>query len=304
MKRNLQNRELLKGYLFAIGATAIWSANFIIARGLSTSITPVTLAFWRWVVAVIVLLPFALKYLIAEWNIVKKNILYLAITAFLGVTTFNTLLYFAGHTTTAMNLSLISITFPIFIIILSQFFLNDPVTVHKSVGIVIVAVGVVLLITKGNIYILMNMSFTIGDLFMLIASVVFAVYSILLRRKPKQMGVLSFLLSTFILGLIFLFPFYIWEYSTTPRVQFETKTVLAILYIGIFASLIAFILWNKAVAAVGPSKAGMVYYILPLFSGALAYFFLNESISMIHFYSMLLIVPGILIANYDRKKDK
>lgn len=304
MKRNLQNRDLLKGYLFAIGATAIWSANFIIARGLSTSITPVTLAFWRWVVAVIVLLPFALKYLIAEWNIVKKNILYLAITAFLGVTTFNTLLYFAGHTTTAMNLSLISITFPIFIIILSQFFLNDPVTVHKSVGIVIVAVGVVLLITKGNIYILMNMSFTIGDLFMLIASVVFAVYSILLRRKPKQMGVLSFLLSTFILGLFFLFPFYIWEYSITPRVQFETKTVLAILYIGIFASLIAFILWNKAVAAVGPSKAGMVYYVLPLFSGTLAYFFLNESISMIHFYSMLLIVPGILIANYDRKKDK
>jgi len=111
----LQNRQI-SGYLFATGATAIWSGNFIIARGLNESIPPISLAFWRWVVAVIVFLPFALKPLIDEWDILKENIPYLSVTALLGITIFNTLIYFAGHTTTAINLSLISITFPIFIV--------------------------------------------------------------------------------------------------------------------------------------------------------------------------------------------
>jgi drug/metabolite transporter (DMT)-like permease len=107
-------QHTISGYLFAIGATALWSGNFIIARGLNERIPPVSLAFWRWVVAVIVFLPFVLKPLIAERDILKSNIPYLSITALLGITIFNTLIYYAGHTTTAMNLSLIAITFPIF----------------------------------------------------------------------------------------------------------------------------------------------------------------------------------------------
>ncbi len=302
MDRKHLNRHLFAGYIFAIGATAIWSANFIIARGLSTSITPLTLAFWRWVVAVIVFLPFALKRLIIEWENVKKNIPYLILTAFLGITTFNTLIYFAGHTTTAINLSLISITFPIFIIILSRFFFKELFTLNKSVGILLVAAGVISLITKGDFSKLLNLSFAIGDLWMLLASIIFAVYSILLRRKPKELSIWSLQLSTFIIGLIMLFPFFIWDSFTTPPFVFESRTVFAILYVGVFASISAFVLWNKAVVSVGPSKAGMVYYTLPLFSGFLAWTFLGEEISIVHFYSMLLIVPGILLANYESKK--
>ena len=297
-----QNRQQFTGYIFAIGATAIWSANFIIARGLSTSITPITLAFWRWVVAVIVFLPFALKKLISEWDLVRKNIPYLIITALLGITIFNTLIYFAGHTTTAINLSLISITFPIFIIILSRFFFRELFTVNKGIGILLVAAGVISLITRGDFSRLLNLTFAIGDFWMLLASIIFAVYSILLRRKPNELSIWALQLSTFILGLIMLFPFFIWDSITTPHLVFETRTVFAILYVGIFASLSAFILWNKAVVSVGPSKAGMVYYTLPLFSGFLAWFFLGEAISIVHFYSMLLIVPGILLANYESKK--
>lgn len=280
-------------------ATAIWSANFIIARGLSNSITPITLAFWRWVVAVLVFLPFTYKKLISEWCTVKKHLPYLLLTAFLGITTFNTLIYFAGRTTTALNLSLISITFPIFIIIFSRFLFKELFTLNKAFGILLVAAGVISLITKGNFSSLLNLSFAIGDLWMLSASIIFAIYSILLRSKPEELSIWSLQLSTFILGLIMLFPFFIWNAITTPSPVFEIRTVLAILYVGIFASLTAFVLWNKAVVTVGPSKAGMVYYSLPLFSGLLAWFFLGEEISIIHFYSMLLIVPGILLANYE-----
>lgn len=296
------NQAVFFGYLFAIGATAIWSGNFIIARGLNDSIPPVTLAFWRWVVAVIVFLPLALKPLVAEWAILKENVPYLCITSLLGVTIFNTLIYFAGHTTTAINLSLISITFPIFIVILSRIFFRELITVTKGIGIILVAAGVVLLITNGTPSKLLTISFAIGDVWMLVAAITFAVYSMLLKRKPKGLSIWAFQLSTFILGVIFLFPFFVWEYVSVPTVEFDTTAIGSIFYVGVFASLAAFVLWNKAIMAVGPSKAGMTYYTLPLFSGFLAQLFLKESISMIHLYSAVLIVPGIFIANYAPKR--
>ncbi len=296
------NRQILSGYLFALGATAIWSGNFIIARGLNESIPPITLAFWRWVVAVIVFLPFALKPLVGEREILKENLPYLSLVALLGVTLFNTLIYFAGHTTSAVNLSLISITFPVFIVILSRIFFRELITVNKGIGILLVATGIVLLITKGSPSELLDLSFAIGDLWMLLAAFIFAIYSMLLKRKPAKLSIWAFQLSTFLLGLIFLFPFFVWEYATVPPVIFETKTILSILYLGIFASLSAFILWIKAIMMVGPSKAGMIYYTLPLFSGLLAYLFLKEEISMNHFYCVLLIVSGIVTANYESRK--
>lgn len=300
----MPKRQALYGYLFALSATAIWSGNFIIARGLSESISPISLAFWRWVVAVIVFLPFAIKPLIGEWDILKENLPYLSITALLGITTFNTLIYFAGHTTTAINLSLISITFPIFIVILSRFFYREAITINKGIGILLVAVGVILLITKGAPSILLNLTFAIGDIWMLMAAIIFAIYSLLLKRRPEKLSIWTLQLSTFILGLIFLFPFFLWDCATSSPAIFDTKTIFAILYVGIFASLSAFILWNKAIVAVGPAKAGMVYYTLPLFSGTLAYLFLQEDIGMLHLYCALLIISGILTANFESNRVK
>ena len=302
LKNKTQIRRALPGYLFAIGATAIWSGNFIIARGLNQSIPPVSLAFWRWTVAVIAFLPVALKPLIVEWPLIKKNLPYLCVTALLGITAFNTLVYYAGHTTTAFNLSLISITFPIFIAILSWIFFGEKITAAKGLGFLIVAAGVLFLITKGNLTRLLEITFAIGDLWMLLAAFIFAVYSILLKRRPEGVSILAFQLGTFIAGLLFLSPFFFIEYAAAPHFVLEMKTVFAILYVGIFASLVAFIFWNKAIAALGPSKAGMLYYTLPVFSGIASYLFLDERLTPTHLFSMLLIFAGILIANYESRK--
>jgi len=299
----LQNRQIISGHLFAIGATALWAGNFIIARGLSDSISPINLVFLQVGCCRNCVLPFALRPLISEWDILKENIPYLSITSLLGITIFNTLIYLAGHMTTAINLSLISISFPVFIVIFSRIFFGERITPNKGFGIILVIIGVITLISKGDFSRLLNISFAIGDVWMLMAAIIFAIYSILIKYKPEKLSIWAFQLSTFILGLIFLFPFFIWEYVAAPPVKFDTKTVCSILYVGIFASLSAFVLWNKAVMMVGPSKAGMIYYILPLFSGGLAYLFLKEGISIIHFYSMLLIVSGIFTANYESKKS-
>ena len=299
---NNTRQQALYGYLFALGATAIWSGNFFVARGLSDIVPPISLAFWRWVVAVIVFLPFALKPVIAERQQLLQNIRYLSVTALLGITVFNTLIYVAGHTTSALNLSLIAITFPIFIIALSRLFYGEKVTTNKMLGIALVTGGVVVLTTKGELSVLHNISFAVGDLWMLSASFIFAIYSILVKQKPNDLSIWSFQLSTFSIGLLFLFPLFVWESITVAPVNYDVSTVLSILYVGIFASLAAFVFWNKAIVTIGPSKSGMVYYTLPLFSGFLAYLFLNESIDMIHLLSALLIVAGILTTNRISKK--
>ncbi len=293
--------SIATGYLFALGATAIWSGNFIVARGLSDHIPPVSLAFFRWMTAVLVFTPFAIKGMIREWPLVRQHLVYFCITSFIGVTCFNTFIYIAGHTTTAMNLSLIAITFPIFIMIFSRFFFQEALCIKKGTGVILVFTGVVFLITRGAPSTLMNISFAVGDLWMLAASVLFAIYSLLLKRKPGGISVYSLQFTCFVMGLIFLLPFFVWEQSQVHGDLLNQTTIPAILYVGIFASLCAFVLWNQAIVTLGPSKAGMVYYTLPLFSGFLGYLFLNETMGILHFFSMVLIFSGIVITNHESR---
>ena len=299
-----ENKNTVLGTLYALGATAIWAGNYIIARGLNDVIPPVTLAFWRWLVAVAVFTPFALKNVKAQWHIVKHNIGYLSLTALLGVSAFNTLLYIASHTTSAINLSLMSLTFPIFMVILSIFFLREKITIIKGIGICLVITGVIVLVTKGKLATLFSLRLAIGDIWMLLGAFVWSVYSLLLKRKPEDISAATFQYSTFVIGLLFLLPFYLWESAIAQPVQFEIGIVFSILYIGVVSSLIAYYLWNRAVEIVGPTKAAMIFYTSPLFIGFLAFIFLKEKIGMVHLYSALLIIPGIVAANYDSGKHE
>lgn len=289
-------KPMLIGFVCAIAATILWSGNFIVARGLSEVIAPLSLAFWRWVVAILVLLPFAIKPLLARKAWMKKHLGYLSIVSLLGVTLFNSLIYLAGQTSSAINLSLIAITFPIFILILSRIFLSEVISWNKLFGIVLVAAGILLLISKGDVLVFSQLSFAQGDIWMLIASLIFAIYSMLLKHKPAGISVPAFQLASFILGWIFLLPFYLLELFWLPPQALDPSMVASFLYIGIFASLVAFILWNKAIAIIGAVNAGMVYYSLPIFSGILAIVILDESVTTLHVYSTLLVLMGIILA--------
>lgn len=168
----------------------------------------------------------------------------------------------------------------------------------KMLGIICVLFGVVLLLTKGEFNRLIHTSFSIGDIWMLIAAMAFAIYSVLLRKKPKPISVWSFQFTTYIIGVILLFPLMLIEQKSQPAVPLNLTAAYGILYGGIFASLVGFILWNKAVIAIGPVKAGMIYYTLPIFSGGLGAVFLGEAMTVNHLYSTFLITSGILIANW------
>jgi drug/metabolite transporter (DMT)-like permease len=290
--------SLWAGYGFALGATALWSGNFIVARGLTDAIPPVSLAFFRWLTAVLVFAPFALRGVASEWPVIRRHLLFMVVTAFLGVTCFNTFIYIAGHTTTAMNLSLIAIAFPVFVVLFSRVVFKEVLHLKNAAGIAVVLTGVICLITRGEFARLMAVRFVAGDLWMLAAAVIFAVFSMLLRHKPPGISVYSFQFTLFCLGLLFLVPFFIWEQAGFSGQSLTRTTVPGILYVGIFASLCAFLLWNRAILTLGTPKAGIVYYTLPLFSGFLAYLFLGESIGLIHGISLVLILTGILMANH------
>lgn len=302
MKKLFMKQSIPTGIILAILATVIWSWNFIIARGLHDAIPPVSLAFYRWLVATIVLAPIALRKSIREYGVIKENIKYILITSFLGVTVFNTLIYIAGKTTEAINLSLIAISSPIFIIIFSLIVFNEKISLKKIIGIALTITGILVLLTRGKISVLLNISFAKGDLWMLIAAMIFAVYSILVKKRPTELSRTTFLFSTFTIGLFFLIPFYIIDLIAHPLPSFNLEITTAILYIGIFASVAAFFLWNRSIEIIGPSNAGLIYYTLPLFSTLWAILFLNETAEALHFISMFMILTGIITAGDTDKK--
>lgn len=298
MSLNSSSRDSVSaGYMFAIVAVIVWSGNFLIARGATELLPPITLAFLRWSVAFIAILPFALGKFRQDWAVIKQHLPYLAVVSVLGVSLFNTLIYFAGHTSPALNMSLISITSPIFIMIFARIYFQEAITINKLFGIVMVATGIIVLLSKGDVASLMDIRFSIGDVWMLLAAGSWAVYSILLKKKPEGISVWSFQLSTFALGLVFLAPFYLWEASHTAPIEITEQLLLILVYLGVFASLTAFLLWNKAVNVLGPAKASMVYYTLPIFSGLLAAIFLQEAIASFHLICGGLIISGIVLAN-------
>lgn len=286
-----------KGILFALLATFLWSVNMVIASGVKEHIPPIGLAFWRWTVACVVLTPLALRATITDFKIVKKHIKYLLLTAILGISIFNTLIYFAGKTTSAFNLSLMAISIPLFIIGISRIVFKEKVSNLAIAGIITIITGVLVLISKGSLDALLRINFAFGDLLMLLACFFFACYTLLVRKKPKELEPKVFLYSVFVIGTLILLPFYLWENTYLEKVIIDSKTLLIISYVGIFASLVSFYLWNEAIGLIGTSKTALIYYLIPIFSGILAYFFLGQSIEFIQIISMAIIVLGLLITN-------
>lgn len=286
-----------KGILFALLATFLWSVNMVIASGVKEHIPPIGLAFWRWTVACVVLTPLALRATIIDFKIIKKHIKYLLLTAILGISIFNTLIYFAGKTTSAFNLSLMAISIPLFIIGISRIVFKEKVSNLAIAGIITIITGVLVLISKGSLDALLRINFAFGDLLMLLACFFFACYTLLVRKKPKELEPKVFLYSVFVIGTLILLPFYLWENTYLEKVVIDSKTLLIISYVGIFASLVSFYLWNEAIGLIGTSKTAVIYYLIPIFSGILAYFFLGQSIEFIQIISMAIIVLGLIITN-------
>lgn len=302
MQSKLSN-HIVQGFLLAIIATLLWSGNFIIARKVSHTISPISLAFYRWACASLVLFPFAYKKVITELPHFKANWKILSLIALTGIALFNTFVYVAGHNTTAINMALIGTTSsPIFATIMAVVFLKERLSFYRIIGMILCILGIVLLISKGSWEVLLSFKFSSGDAWILAGAFAFAVYNILVRKKPIHISALSFLLIIFVFGTLMLFPFFILEQSIVKAsIEWSNSLIGSILYLGIGTSVLAFWCWNLAISKLGAGRTVLFGNLIPIFSTLEAVLILGEAITPIHFYSGILVIAGLVIANFSFK---
>ena len=282
-------------YLLLILTVLFWSGNFVLGRGVNEMIPPVALAFWRWTGALIILLPFSIKGMLRQRAEIRKHIGILTVLAILSVTNFNTFIYHALQATTVANTVLVNSTTPIFIVLVASLGFRDRFTIRQTVGVTISLIGLVWIVSHGRPAVLLNLRFSKGDLWTLAAALSWAVYTVLLRKRPKHLDPLPFLTALIGIGLFFLVPVYIWEIRSGATFQLTPPVLASFVYVALFPSVLSYIFWNRAVAIVGASKAGIFMHLMPVFSILLAYILLGETLAVYHVIGMLFIFCGIML---------
>ncbi len=282
-------------YLLLVLTTLFWSGNFVISRGMHTEIPPLALSFWRWLFALVILVFFALPHLYRQRRIVRRHLGFICIQGVLGVAAFNSLIYMAVQSTTAINAVLVNSCIPVLIAVCSWVMFKEVMHPRQCLGVLVSLVGVTLIISRGEPGSLLELDFNRGDLLVLLAALVWSLYSTNLKRYPPELHPFAYLLSIVIAGLVCISPMYAIELAQGQTFQFNGSTFLSILYVAVFASVLAFIFWNRAVRTVGANKAGPFIHLMPVFSSILAMIFLGERMYGYHLAGIGLIFAGIAL---------
>ena len=288
-------------YILLTLTMVFWGGNVVFARAVADDVPPLNLSFWRWVVALVVLLPFGLRPMWEQRRMYLRQWKLVTLLAILSVSVFNSFLYLAVQYTPAMNVILITSVIPAVTVLVSWILFRDRVAWRMAAGSFIAFVGVLAIIARGDPRIILDLGFNRGDLFALVSVVTWAFYVALFRKLPRELHPVGFMQAIIIVGLVFIVPFYGRELIAGDVIVVSRNAVLAILYVGVFASAFAFIFFNKGVTAVGGSRAAQFNYLTPVFGGAMAIIFLGESLEWFHALGVAFIFPGIyLTANRGR----
>jgi drug/metabolite transporter (DMT)-like permease len=286
-------------FLLLALAALFWAGNALLGRALHQEIPPVALAFGRWSVATLLLLPFTWRHLRRDRAALVGGWPILLILSVLGVSTFNTLLYHAAHTTTATNIALMQTAMPAAIVGMEFLLFSRRPSGAGLAGAGLAMAGAAAVVTRGDFRSLLRMDLVEGDLWMVVAMLAYALYSVLIPRRPDT-HLLSFLAATFIMGTALLFPVYLWELRAQGSPAWSAGVIAAIVYVAIFPSILAYLFWNRGVETVGASQTGLFVCLVPVFTALLAVPLLGETLESFHLVGFGLIVGGILLFR-DRK---
>lgn len=285
-------------YLLLVLTTLFWSGNFIVSRGMHAEIPPFTLSFWRWMTALLILSFFGVSHLWRQRQLVRQHIRFICLQGFLGVTAFNSLIYLAVQSTTAINAVLVNSCIPVLIAVWSWILYREVMTVRQCFGVLVSFSGVFLIIFRADIASILALEFNRGDMLVMVAAVFWALYSANLKQYPEGLHPFAYLSGIVLAGLLCIFPFYCFELTQGKTVQINLGTVAAIIYVALFASVMAFIFWNRAVREVGANSAGPFIHLMPVFSTILAVIFLDEQIYFYHAIGIALIFTGITLTTF------
>ena len=279
------------------------SSNLIVARGGVEFVPPISLAFWRWTFVFIILLPFTYLSLKKNYSIIKKEYKKLFFLGSMGCGVCGAFPFLAGETTTVTNMGIIYTSSPIFIILISAIFFQEKINFLKIIGLISCLIGVFAIIIKGDLDLLINLNFTIGDLWMLAAAVGWALYSIYLFYWKSELSIFQRFTLVSLFGALSLLPFYIAEEFLVARTVFNEEFYMWVLFAAISPGIIAFTLYTQAQKSLGASLTGFTLYIFTIYGAIYGYFIFDEKLETFHYVGTALVFLGVYLAkkNYEIK---
>jgi len=285
-------------YLLLSFTAFFWSANWVVGRATVGQVPPVALAYWRWVLAVLFMLPFAWPHLKRDWPAIKRHWKSLAALGVVGTGYHNMFSYLGLQYTTATNGVMLNSAIPVFIIALGVMFFGQRIAVLQLLGVAVSITGVLTILARGDLAVLAQFQLNGGDLILLASMVQWALYTLALKWRPPDISSLAFLCVCATVGVAAMTPAYVFDTFVLGRsIQWSWPVVGALFYVGLFPSFIGYVFWNRGVEAVGPNISGLFVHLMPVFGSLLAWAFLGERLYMFHLAGIALILAGIWITS-------
>ena len=306
------------GYALALAATLLWAGNVIASVYLADDFAPGFLSLSRWVIGAAAFAPFVLlashkatpcsagpSYARGpaktQHGALRRDAPRILISGVLGIALFNLLFYTGAGGTTALNLGLIAITVPVFILGIDRFYFGVRTTARQKLGFALVTGGILGTVAKGDLEVLRTLSFGTADAWVLAAAAVFSVYSVVVSQGERHLPADVFQFATFLVGLVVITPFAGYEFARSGWPTVTAPQAWALLYVGVGASLLAYQAWAGALRILGPTRAGLLYNTLPIFSTALAYWLLDEGVTGPQALAGGLVIAGVLVTVGERE---
>jgi drug/metabolite transporter (DMT)-like permease len=284
---------LTNPYLLLTLTVLFWSGNMVVGRGIRGDVPPFALAFWRWTLAFLLVMPLALPHLKTQFPLLRKGWKPLLVLGVLGVGGYNTFAYLALRDTTATNAALLNSFVPIVTIAISWAFLGKRLNRIEGLGVLISLCGAVTIVAHGNLDLLLHLNLNIGDVWMLVAVLIWAIYTVGLAWRPGGLHPMLLLAAMTLVGLLAIAPAYLWEMSQGLHIKVNLPAFAALAYVGIFPSFLGYIFYNRGVAEVGANKASLFIHLMPVFGTILSAIFLGEVPQWYHYLGIGLIFSGI-----------
>ena len=280
------------------------ASNLVVARGATDFVPPVSLAFWRWTVVFLLLLPFTFNSLKKNFKFVKQEYKRIFFIGSMGCGVCGAFPFLAGQTTTVTNMGIIYSSSPIFIILISSIFFKEKINLLRVVGLVSCLVGVFAIIIKGDLSLLISLKFTIGDLWMLASAIGWALYSIYLFYWKTNLKIFDRFTLIAFFGVVSLLPFYLIEEVLFVRTVFDTDFFMWVLFAAISPGIIAFTLYTIAQKKLGASITGFTLYIFTVYSAIYGFLFFNEKLEYYHYLGTTLVFGGVYLVKKKSKYEK
>ena len=280
----------------------VWAGNSILGRVVADMVPPITLNFFRWLLALLLLLPWGWRLLLPS-SVLWPHWRRYAVLSLLGVGCYNSFQYLALHTSTPINVTLVASSVPVFMLAMGAVWFKQRITRRQMLGAAMSIAGVLCVLGRGDWQTLLQVELVIGDVYVLIAVLCWALYSWLLSQPKDPPEIRSnwvnFLMAQMVFGVLWcgISTALEWHYSDSPHIDWGWPLAAALLYVALGPAILAYRSWGLGIQRVGPTVAGFFANLTPLFAAVMSTLLLGDAPHLYHAAAFVLIASGIVVSS-------